>query len=58
MVLGVGERNGISPLGGLMACSVMVGRKSAQNKFRMKKLGYIEKLVTQAVEVEIPFNVS
>lgn len=55
-VLGIGERNGITPLGGLLACLVTVDRKYIQNKYRMDKLGYIEKIVAQAVEVEIPFN--
>ncbi|KAI4163956.1 MAG: hypothetical protein LQ342_002453 [Letrouitia transgressa] len=55
-VLGIGERNGITPLGGLMACLVTVDRKYIQNKYRMDKLSYVEKLVAQAVEVEIPFN--
>ncbi|KAL8704240.1 MAG: hypothetical protein Q9201_002585 [Fulgogasparrea decipioides] len=56
-VLGIGERNGITPLGGLMACVAMVNRKYIQNKYRIDKLGYIEQLVAQAVEVEIPFNI-
>ena len=55
-VLGIGERNGITPLGGLMACLIGADRKSIVSKYRIDKQGYIENLVAQAVEVEIPFN--
>ena len=55
-VLGIGERNGITPLGGLLARLMTVDRKYIQNKYRIDKLGHIEKLVAQAVEVEIPFS--
>lgn len=57
-VLGIGERNGITPLGGLLACLSMTDRKHIQDKYRIDKLAYIEKLVAEAVEVEIPFNSS
>lgn len=55
-VLGIGERNGITPLGGLMACLIVADRKYIVSKYRIDKLGYLENLVAQAVEVEIPFN--
>lgn len=56
-VLGIGERNGITPLGGLMACLLIVpDGKYIESKYRFDKLGYIENLVAQAVKVEIPFN--
>ena len=55
-VLGIGERNGITPLGGLMACLIKADRKSIVGKYKIDKLGYIENLVARAVEVEIPFN--
>ena len=55
-VLGIGERNGITPLGGLMACLANVDRKYIHNKYRIDKLSYIEKLVAQAIEIEIPFD--
>lgn len=57
-VLGIGERNGITPLGGLMACLIGADRKSIVSKYRINKLGYIENLVAQAVEVEIPLIIS
>ena len=55
-VLGIGERNGITPLGGLMACLMMADHDYIVSKHRIDKLGYIENLVAQAVGVEIPFN--
>lgn len=55
-VLGIGERNGITPLGGLLACLVVADREYILSKYKIDKLGYIEDLVAQAVGVEIPFN--
>ncbi|EFY95822.1 homocitrate synthase-like protein [Metarhizium robertsii] len=55
-VLGIGERNGITPLGGLMACVVPTDRNFVLSKYRLEKLDYLEKLVAQIVGVEIPFN--
>ncbi|EWG96875.1 Lys21p [Saccharomyces cerevisiae R103] len=42
-VLGIGERNGITPLGG-------------RSKYKLHKIRDIENLVADAVEVNIPFN--
>jgi homocitrate synthase len=55
-VLGIGERNGITPLGGLMACLMSIDYKLILNKYKLKKLVYLEQLVAQFVSVEIPFN--
>ncbi|KAI0974373.1 HMGL-like-domain-containing protein [Xylaria arbuscula] len=55
-VLGIGERNGITPLGGLMACLMRTDFKSMLNKYNLERLGYLEQLVAQIVSVEIPFN--
>jgi len=55
-VLGIGERNGITPLAGLMACVLPTDRKFILNKYRLEKLGELENLVAQIVGVEIPFN--
>ena len=55
-VLGIGERNGITPLGGLMACLIVADREYVMRNYKIDKLGYIESLVAQAVGVEIPFN--
>lgn len=55
-MLAIDERNGITPLGGLTAYLIMADGKYIVKKYRIDKLGYIENLVAQAVEVEIPFN--
>ncbi|MCJ1311642.1 Saccharopine dehydrogenase [Agyrium rufum] len=55
-VLGIGERNGITPLGGLMARMIVADRDYVISKYKLEKLKDIEDLVSQAVEVNIPFN--
>ncbi|KAI9883807.1 MAG: protein transport protein S31 [Watsoniomyces obsoletus] len=55
-VLGIGERNGITPLGGLMARMIAADRDYVKSKYRLEKLKDIEDLVANAVEVNIPFN--
>jgi len=55
-VLGIGERNGITPLGGLMARMIVADREYVMSKYKLHKLKDIEELVAQAVEVNIPFN--
>jgi homocitrate synthase len=55
-VLGIGERNGITPLGGLMARMIVADREYVMSKYKLEKLKDIEDLVAQAVEVNIPFN--
>ncbi|MCJ1280786.1 Saccharopine dehydrogenase [Xylographa opegraphella] len=55
-VLGIGERNGITPLGGLMARMIAADRDYVRSKYKLEKLKDIEDLVAQAVEVNIPFN--
>ncbi|KAF2651466.1 homocitrate synthase [Lophiostoma macrostomum CBS 122681] len=55
-VLGIGERNGITPLGGLMARMLVADREYVLSKYNLKKLKDIEDLVADLVEVNIPFN--
>ncbi|KAL2758870.1 hypothetical protein ACRALDRAFT_1061981 [Sodiomyces alcalophilus JCM 7366] len=55
-VLGIGERNGITSLGGLMAVLAPSERKYILNKYKIEKLGDLEQLVADIVGVEIPFN--
>jgi homocitrate synthase len=55
-VLGIGERNGITPLGGLMARMIVADRDYVKSKYKLEMLKDIEELVAQAVEVNIPFN--
>ncbi|KAF2871780.1 HMGL-like-domain-containing protein [Massariosphaeria phaeospora] len=55
-VLGIGERNGITPLGGLIARMIVADRDYVISKYNIKKLKDIEDLVAGLVEVNIPFN--
>jgi homocitrate synthase len=55
-VLGIGERNGITPLGGLMARMIVENREYVTGKYNLHKLKDIEELVADAVQVNIPFN--
>ncbi|PVH92793.1 homocitrate synthase [Periconia macrospinosa] len=55
-VLGIGERNGITPLGGFMARMIVADRDYVLSKYNIKKLKDIEDLVADLVEVNVPFN--
>ncbi|OLL26034.1 Homocitrate synthase, mitochondrial [Neolecta irregularis DAH-3] len=55
-VLGIGERNGITPLGGLIARMMVADREYVMNKYDLLKLRDIENIVAEAVNVQIPFN--
>lgn len=55
-VLGIGERNGITPLGGLMARMIVADREYVTKKYDLKKLKEVEDLVADLVEVNVPFN--
>jgi homocitrate synthase len=55
-VLGIGERNGITSLGGLLASLMPTSRSCILKKYRIEKLAALERLVAQTVEVEIPYN--
>lgn len=55
-VLGIGERNGITPLGGLMARMYAADKEYVMSKYKLHKLRDIENLVADAVEVSTPFN--
>lgn len=55
-VLGIGERNGITPLGGLMARMIATDRDYVLSKYKLHKLRDLENLVAEAVHVNVPFN--
>ncbi|KAH7324536.1 homocitrate synthase [Stachybotrys elegans] len=55
-VLGIGERNGITPLGGFLARMITLDREYVTSRYNLKKLKEIEDLVADAVEVNVPFN--
>jgi homocitrate synthase len=54
-VLGIGERNGITPLGGFVARMYATDR-SLVRKYNLEKLRELELLVGDIVGVDIPFN--
>ena len=54
-VLGIGERVGITPLGGLVACLYAANPEYVKTKYNLRMLREIENLVAEAVEVNIPF---
>ncbi|KAI5928628.1 hypothetical protein F4810DRAFT_644513 [Camillea tinctor] len=55
-VLGIGERNGICPLGALMARMMPTSRDYVLSKYKLHKLKAIEDFVAEAVQINVPFN--
>ncbi len=55
-VLGIGERIGIVPLGGLIARMYSLDPPGISQRFRLGQLRELERLVARLVGVEIPFN--
>ncbi len=54
-VLGIGERNGITPLGGLVARLYTLNR-SYVSKYNLKLLPQIDKMIAEMCDLDIPFN--
>src|SRR5207245_7635780 len=55
-VLGIGERNGITPLGGLIARLYMLDRERIIRKYRLDRLYDIDHMVAEMVGISVPFN--
>ena len=55
-VLGIGERNGITPLGGFVARMYVANREYVMGKYKLEMLRDIENLVAEAVQITVPFN--
>ncbi|KAL0085977.1 homocitrate synthase, cytosolic isozyme [Phycomyces blakesleeanus] len=55
-VLGIGERNGITPLGGLFARMYAADKDYVMGKYDLKLIRNVENLVADSVEVAVPFN--
>ena len=55
-VLGIGERNGITSLEGLIARLYAIDPESIRNKYKLHCLHELNQLVADKVEIEIPFN--
>ncbi|MDZ7262810.1 MAG: homocitrate synthase [candidate division KSB1 bacterium] len=54
-ILGIGERNGITPLGGLIA-RLYATDKALVSKYRLQHLSFLENLVAEVVGIQVPFN--
>ncbi len=55
-VLGIGERNGITPLGGFIARLYAEDPEAVRERYDLSLLREIENLVASLVEVDVPFN--
>jgi homocitrate synthase len=55
-VLGIGERNGITSLGGFVARMYVTNRDLVKKKYKLKKLRKLEETVANMVGIGIPFN--
>jgi homocitrate synthase len=55
-ILGIGERNGITPLGGLVARMYAINPALVRKKYKLKKLRKLDEMIANMVGVGIPFN--
>jgi homocitrate synthase len=55
-VLGIGERNGITALGGFVARMYTYDRAAVRRKYRLERLRKLELMVAEMVNVDLPFN--
>jgi hypothetical protein len=55
-ILGIGERNGITPIGGLLARMYAADKEYIKGKYNLEKLRDLENIIAEAVNVSIPFN--
>ncbi len=55
-VLGIGERVGITSLGGIVARMFAVEPQAVAEKYRLGQLRELERLVARVTGVEVPFN--
>ena len=55
-VLGIGERNGITPLGGFVARMYADDPAAIKKKYDLPKLKQLDELVASLVKIDIPFD--
>ena len=55
-VLGIGERVGITPLGGMLARMYTLDPEGTSSRYALSRLLDLERLVARIVGVQIPFN--
>jgi homocitrate synthase len=55
-VLGIGERNGITPLGGFLGRMYTLDKEHVKQRFDLNVLMHLERYVSRAAGINIPFN--
>ncbi|MBI5653775.1 MAG: homocitrate synthase [Chloroflexi bacterium] len=55
-ILGIGERNGIAPLGGFIARMYAHNRDLVKKKYKLRKLRKLDEMIANLVGIGIPFN--
>ena len=55
-VLGIGERNGITPLGGFLARMYTTNPKRLQKKYKLEMLPELDAMIARMTGVDVPFN--
>jgi homocitrate synthase len=55
-VLGIGERNGITPLGGFVARMYTLNQELVKQKYRLEMLRHLDRMVAEFVGISVPFN--
>jgi len=55
-ILGIGERNGITPLGGFVAKMYVADKRYVTSKYKLEMLREIDNTIAQEVEIGVPFN--
>ncbi|MSP14651.1 MAG: homocitrate synthase [Chloroflexi bacterium] len=55
-ILGIGERNGITPLGGFIARMYTVNRELVRSKYKLPLLRNLDTMIAEMTGVDIPFN--
>eukprot|EP01084_Bolivina_argentea_P289051 496254_1 len=55
-VLGIGERNGIVPLGGFLSRMYAINKEYVGRKYKLKELKNLENYICNHCDIQIPFN--
>jgi homocitrate synthase len=55
-VLGIGERNGITPLGGFIARMYTYNRELVKSKYRLDRLRKLDEMIGELCGIAVPFN--
>jgi homocitrate synthase len=55
-ILGIGERNGITPLGGFLARMYTLNPERLKQKYRLELLPELDRMIARMTGIDIPFN--